>query len=109
VVASPANGSDTIRVAFDFHGEAAGQQRDVVWQEGMTVLDALLALEPSGIVVRHRGSGGRAFIESVNGVKNSGSGPNWLFYVNDKKAERGAGAYPLQKGNTVLWKYTEEK
>ncbi|MDH3717511.1 MAG: DUF4430 domain-containing protein [Planctomycetota bacterium] len=108
-VSSPEHGTESIRVSFDFGGEATAQQREVEWRDGMTVLDALLALEASGIVVQHRGQGSRAFVESVNGVKNRGAGPNWLYYVNDKKADRSAGAYPLQKRDVVLWKYTAEK
>ncbi|NIO34142.1 MAG: DUF4430 domain-containing protein [Planctomycetales bacterium] len=101
--------ADSIRVTLDFGDQAAGRWEDVPWQEGMTVLDALLALKSSGVVVQYRGRGGTAFVESVNGVRNSGSGFNWLYYVNHKKADRGAGAYLLKKGDLILWKYSAEK
>ncbi|MBU0612358.1 DUF4430 domain-containing protein [Patescibacteria group bacterium] len=44
------------------------------------------------------------FIEEINGLKNNGE-RNWIYYVNDKKAEVGVSNYKINKGDIVSWKY----
>ncbi|NIP86706.1 MAG: hypothetical protein GTO03_14550, partial [Planctomycetales bacterium] len=55
-----AKGGGSVRVTFEFGGQAAVQQREVVWREGMTVLDALLTFPAGEMDVQHRGGGARA-------------------------------------------------
>ena len=43
-------------------------------------------------------------MEEINGVKNSGD-KNWIYYVNNKKANIGVSNYKINKGDTVSWKY----
>jgi hypothetical protein len=38
-------------------------------------------------------------------LKNEGSGKNWLFEVNGKVSEVGAGSCPIKPGDTVLWSF----
>jgi hypothetical protein len=47
-------------------------------------------------------------VTAIGNLKNEGGGEtakNWLFYVNDKQAEVGAGAYKLKPADVVLWKF----
>lgn len=44
------------------------------------------------------------FIEEINGIKNSRE-KNWIYYVNNKKAEIGISNYKLNLGDVVSWKY----
>ncbi len=44
------------------------------------------------------------FIEEINGLKNDGS-KNWIYYVNNKKAEIGVSNYQLNSGDVISWKY----
>lgn len=44
------------------------------------------------------------FIESINGIKNSGN-ENWIYYVNGVKAEVGVSNYKINNGDIVSWKY----
>lgn len=48
------------------------------------------------------------FVESINGTKGDDK-HFWAFYVNDEKAQAGAGETILQKGDKVEWKYEEIK
>ena len=79
------------------------------WREGMTVVDALAAAQkhPRGIKVKQRGRGSASLVTAIDGVENEGSGRNWLFSVNGKSADVGAGSYQLAKGDTVLWEFKE--
>ena len=75
----------------------------------MTVLDALrLADEhPRGIELEIRGSGERALVTRIDDLENGSSEPPayWTYEVNEKKADRSAGAYELQAGDVVKWRY----
>ena len=76
----------------------------------MTVMDALAAMQmhPRGITFSHRGTGRSAMVTAIGDLKNEGGGEqkkNWMFHINDKPAEVGAGAYKLNPGDTVLWKF----
>ena len=44
------------------------------------------------------------FIEEINGIKNSGD-KNWIYYVNNKKANIGISNYKINQGDIVSWKY----
>ena len=48
-------------------------------------------------------SGMGKFIEEINGIKNGGK--NWIYYVNNKKAEIGVSNYKIINGDIVSWKY----
>ena len=44
------------------------------------------------------------FIDSINGIKNTGS-QYWIYYVNGEKANVGVSNYKINKGDIVSWKY----
>jgi hypothetical protein len=81
--------------------------RELPYRAGMTVLDALAAAgkHPRGVKFVQRGRGSTAMITEIDGLKNDPSGNNWLFSVNGKTAEVGAGAYELKAGDAVLWEF----
>ncbi|MFH1608950.1 MAG: DUF4430 domain-containing protein [Patescibacteria group bacterium] len=45
-----------------------------------------------------------AFIEEINNIKNSGE-KNWIYYVNNQKANIGISNYQIKPGDVVSWKY----
>ena len=77
------------------------------WREGMTVVDALgaAAKHPHGITFESRGRGASALVTRIGDLKNEGTGRNWLYSVNGKLANVGAGAYKLSAGDVVLWEF----
>jgi hypothetical protein len=77
------------------------------WRAKLTVLDALEAAgkHPHGVKFDKRGRGAQAMVTAIGNVKNEGNGKNWLFSVNDKPADVGAGAYELEAGDAVLWEF----
>ena len=48
-------------------------------------------------------SGMGEFIEEINGIKNGDK--NWIYYVNNRKAEIGISNYKIKTGDVVSWKY----
>ena len=44
-------------------------------------------------------------VEEID-LRNTGTGKNWLFKVNGQSPNIGAGAYPLNPGDRVLWEFT---
>ena len=99
----------TFSLRIDFGDGRETSMDTIEWKPDTTALDALRAAEAEGVAFRQRGQGATAFVESVGGLDNTGSGKNWLFYVNGEKADQGAGVRLVQPNDVVLWKYTDEK
>ncbi len=100
----------TVRLVVDYGDGAQLHLTALPWRDGMTVIDALTAAQTHrhGVAFTHRGSGSSAMVTKIDDVKNEGGGEkskNWLFYVNDKPAEVGAGVFKLKAGDVVLWKF----
>ncbi|MFA5778244.1 MAG: DUF4430 domain-containing protein [Candidatus Paceibacterota bacterium] len=89
--------------------EINGQRYEGVITEGMSVYDFMDKLRQEGKInftdKNYIGMG--KFIETINGIKNSG-GQNWIYYVNEKKAQIGVSNYKLNPGDVVSWKYEKE-
>jgi hypothetical protein len=98
----------TFTVVVDAGAGKVTTYSGVAIAKNMSVIAALEKLRSRGLRFRSRGSGATAFVESINGIKNSGSGRNWIYFVNDKKATKGAGVYLLKAGDIVLWKYADK-
>ena len=65
-------------------------------------VDALTLLKQKAAVqVKHYSFGDQVI--SINGT--SGNGPKyWTFYINNKEATVGAGAYTTKDGDTLTWR-----
>lgn len=88
-------------------GESAPQSIHVPW-------DAGTALE----LLRRAGERDPAFapevdmamVTAIGGRRNQGAeGRNWLFEVNGRLAEVGAGAAPVRAGDRVLWRFAKSE
>ena len=44
------------------------------------------------------------FIEEINGIKNN-INQNWIYYINNLKAQVGVSNYQIEKGDILSWKY----
>jgi hypothetical protein len=96
-----------VRLVVDYGDGAQLHWTALPWREGMTVLDALAtaAKHPHGITFETRGSGASTLVTRIGDLKNEGNGRNWLYSVNGKLANVGAGAYKLSAGDAVLWEF----
>ena len=96
-----------VRLVVDYGDGVQVHYTALPWQQGMTVVDALTAAQnhPHGLKLTQKGKGTSTLITEIGGLKNEASGKNWLFSVNGKQAEVGAGGYELKAGDNVLWEF----
>jgi hypothetical protein len=96
-----------VSLSIDYGDGVELRFRELPYRAGMTVLEALAAAakHPHGVKFVQRGRAATAMITEIDGVKNDPAGKNWLFSVNGKSAEVGAGAYELKPDDAVLWEF----
>jgi hypothetical protein len=108
--AEPAKAGKAFQVTIDYGDGAELHLKNLAWRKQLTVLDALAAVKkhPHGVSFAFKGKGPTALVTQIGDVKNQGAGVqsrNWLFFVNGKKSDVGAGVCPVAAGDTVLWKF----
>ncbi len=71
---------------------------------------ALDALEETKLDVVKTGKGEMAYVTAVDGVreKSAGASSGWVFGVNEKPGEVGAGSYELQDGDRLEWRFEKD-
>lgn len=72
----------------------------------VTVLDLLVkASEEKGFDIDYSGSGETAFVKSIDGLVGGQDGRGWwIYFVNNKLAQEGAGVVKLKNGDQVEWR-----
>lgn len=73
-------------------------------REGETALDILARTKS---IETKEYSFGKA-VESIEGVKNGTGGRFWIYYVNEKEMQIGAGEYVVQPNDIIEWKFKLE-
>jgi hypothetical protein len=101
---------DDVRLIIDYNDGVQVHFKGLKTKEKATVVDLLKAAEnhTRGIKSTVRGSGQTALVTSIGDVNNEGGGrdaKNWLFYINDKRSEVGAGFYELRPKDAIMWKF----
>jgi hypothetical protein len=71
-------------------------------ENGQTAL-ALLKMHAYQVVIKNSSYG--PFVETIDGVKGGTDGKYWLFFVNGKEANVGAGAFKTKNGEIIAWKF----
>jgi hypothetical protein len=99
-----------IQLTIDFGDGAQKRFTAISFRDGMTVLDVLDAAKahPHGITFAARGSGAMTLITKIDDLANqegAAGAKDWLFFVNDKLADRGCGAASVKPGDSILWRY----
>jgi len=102
--------ANAVRLVVDYGDGVETHYTAIPWRDGMTVLDALAAAKAHkrSLTYAQRGSGSGALITKIGDATNEGGGAdsrNWLFYVNGKAVQVGAGVQQLKPGDAVLWKF----
>lgn len=107
--AAPAS---VVQLTIDYGDGAQKRFTAVPWKEKMTVLEALqfAKAHPHGVKFESRGKGKITFLTQIDDVKNqAGGGRNWIFYVNDKRAEASFAVTTVPKAGAILWRFEEYK
>ena len=83
------------------------RQINVEYAPGMTVLQAMLAArDRQELDFIHASSGETAFLDAIDGLANEGAGgSNWTYQVNGEPAHKSFGAYRLEAGDRVTWRF----
>ncbi len=100
----------TIQLSITFPKEVGvgDISQSITIEEGQTVLEALVAFgKANGVPVVYSGSKSMGYVEGVNGCFefDHGSESGWIYSVNGSKPQKSSGAYKLQDGDKVVWKY----
>lgn len=111
-LAHPHEPEGTVRLVIDFGDSFEAHYTAIPWREGMTMRDAMLAAKerraPLAFTFEEKGTGERAFVTSIAGIKGEGAGKesrNWLFWVNETPGERSFAVTTLQPGDAATWKF----
>ncbi len=102
--------AETVGLVIDYGDGAELRFKALPWRAGMTALDVLSAVgsHRHGVKAVMRGSGRLALVTKIGDVVNEGGGEksrNWIFSINGKVSDTGAGAAPVAPGDVVLWKF----
>ncbi len=99
----------TVSLVVDYGDGAQVHLTALPWSKGMTAVDALAAAQKHrhGVKFVQRGRGANALVTQIGDLKNQGNGKNWIYAVNGKTAEVGAGTYALEPDDRVLWEFKE--
>jgi hypothetical protein len=105
-----AKATNAVRLVVEYGDGVETHYTAIPWRDGMTVLDALVAAKAHkrSLNFAQRGTGSGALIIKIGDTANEGGGAdsrNWLFYVNGKAVQVGAGVQELKPGDAVLWKF----
>lgn len=97
----------TVQLTVDFGQQKTPLVTDVVCSEDSTVLSITeRAHNMNELSLVFRGTGERAFVESIDSLKNEGGGGNnWIYRVNDETGSKGAGVFEVDPGDKISWSY----
>ena len=109
-LAAPVRAGETVRLVVEFGGEKTKTFEKIAWREGLTALDAMHQAKKGdgGITFKYRGKGSRAFLTSIDGVKNEGGGlkgRNWTYRVNGKLGKTSFAVRKLKADDVLTWKF----
>ena len=109
IAAGDESDTKTVTLTIDY---ADGFQKRFVsmpWREGLTILDLLQVAKKhkrAGFSFTFQGHGATALLLKIDDVSNLGGGKrNWIYYVNQRKADRSFAIQALQPGDEVLWRF----
>jgi Domain of unknown function (DUF4430) len=107
---APATAAQTVQLTIDYGDGGQKGLPAIAWREGMTVLDALESAKANqhGITFTKRGSGEATLITKIDDVANqedAEGAKNWLFYINDRLADKSCGVATVKPGDSILWKF----
>ena len=76
-------------------------------EKGVTVYEALV---DTGLDLNVNSSSGTVYVDGINGVVASQTGPNagWLFTVNGETPSVGADALQISDGDEIVWKFYKD-
>ena len=101
-------GNQPVILTVDYGDGAQKRFPSIPWKKSMTVLEAMRWADkhPRGIDFAERGRGETTLVTQIDDLKNQGgSQKNWIYRVNGKMGDRSCAVFPIEPGDTILWKF----
>ena len=103
LAAEPSTAGQTVQLVIDYGDGVQKRFPAIAWRENMTVLDVLETAKdrPHGITYSVRGSGETTLLTKLDDVANqegATDAKNWIFYVNDRMADKSLGVISVKSG-----------
>lgn len=98
----------SVAVQIRFNGQESDLDLDLTCPPGATVFEATRqALENHEVAFEHVGGEGEmTFVKSIGGVANQqAAGDNWVYRVNGKLGNVGAGVREVAQGDQITWSF----
>ena len=111
--ASASSAASSDEVTFVLKVDATDADKGMLYYGGGTVSKGVTvyeALVDTGLDLKVSSSSGTAYVDGINGVVASETGPNagWLFTVNGQTPSVGADAVVINDGDEIIWKFTSD-
>lgn len=111
--ASVSSAASSDAVTFVLKVDATDADKGMLYDGGGTVSKGVTvyqALVDTGLDLKVSSSSGTAYVDGINGVVASETGPNagWLFTVNGQTPSVGADAVVINDGDEIIWKFTSD-
>ncbi len=111
--ASASSAASSDEVTFVLKVDATDADKGMLYDGGGTVSKGVTvyqALIDTGLDLKVSSSSGTAYVDGINGVVASETGPNagWLFTVNGQTPSVGADAVVINDGDEIIWKFTSD-
>lgn len=96
----------TLEIDFGDRGETK-RLEDIAWRANMTVLEVMDAAKKNErITFKYLGSKAKAFLTTIDDVKNEGAeGRNWVYHVNETKATQSFGVQKVKPNDVIRWRF----
>lgn len=102
--------AEAVSLTIDFGDGRVESYEPVAWREGMTVRELTRETPRGDRRLEVRGTGETAFLASLDGLANEGSGGrNWLYSVNGESGDRSFAIRELKPGDHVLWAFKDQQ
>ncbi|MEM7456441.1 MAG: DUF4430 domain-containing protein [Planctomycetota bacterium] len=104
---STSTSGGTVDLTIQFNGRAGDKTVAIPCSADSTVFQILTRARNTGdIEFESTGEGETAFVVSIDEVANEGaSGDNWVYLVNDALGDRSCGAYRVEVGDEITWRF----
>ncbi|QDU26141.1 hypothetical protein ETAA8_12150 [Anatilimnocola aggregata] len=101
----------TVRLTIDYGDGVKKEFTAIPWKEKLTVFDALQAAakHPRGVQFKHRGKDATVLVTAIDDLTNQSGGKNWLYEVNGTLGDRSCAVFEVQPGDTLLWKFANNR
>ena len=93
---------------MDGDGKVMLADTEIEYKSALSAFDALKTACEGKLEIKSSGFGAFVYVQGIGKLFefDKGAMSGWLYLVNGAKADKSAGAFKLNSGDKVVWKYT---